>query len=221
MKKKILISMICLLLTGCSVDYTLDFDNGDIREKIIYEFDEDIYKTAETMEGDSFYIEKELLEENILALKDYDSYYDKKIDIIGNKSIVTLNYVYTYKNLISSYLINKCFENVIILNEENTYSLSLSGSFACFSSEDIQLKISSKNKVLSNNADYYQDGYYIWNLKIEDAEHEIKFLISKKELSDGISSFKLDGIKIIVIVLLIIGLGAYLFVKNKISRDTF
>lgn len=221
MKKIIILLALSIILTGCSMDYTLDFDDEDIKEKIVIEFDEEIYEMVKDADNDGFYNEKDLVEQEIPALNNYKGHYQKNVENINEKIIVTLNYIYSYKNFANSYLINKCFENTTFVNEEDSYSFSLSGNFACFDGEIVTLKVSSKNKVLSNNADYYKNGYYVWSLKPEDLEYEVKFSISKIELASESNNFKIDAIKIVVIVLLVIGLGAYLFVKKKISHDTF
>lgn len=220
MKKIILLIIGCAFITGCQMDYRLDFKNDTITEIITSTFDEDIYEAASKLDGDSFYIEKELAEEEIPSLIDHKDYYQKNIDIQNGISTVTLKYNYNYENFENTYMANYCFENKIFMNEEDYYYLSLSGEFLCSDNKNVEIKISSDKAVLSENADEYKDGYYIWYLKTSEDEHNITFQISKDILTDEvIVTNKINVFPIIGAVILVIAIAIFLVLKKKINKD--
>lgn len=212
MKKNILILIAVLFLTGCGLEYEISFDENEIKEKITATFNSDIYDVANSVDGDSFYIEKELVENDVPALIDNKDYYNKVIDVKDNKSTVKLKYSYSYDNFENSYLLDRCFENVYVNNTEEYIYVSLGGNFNCFYEDDIQIKLSTKYKLTNHNANKIKDGYYIWNINMIDDESEIKFLLTKEEASirDTSSSSQI----ILLIVLLIVTIAAVVLLKK-------
>lgn len=221
MKKIIILFFLCIALTGCSVNYTLDFNEDEIKENIVLNFDENIRNIASKINGDGLYLEKELVENRIPALNNAKGFYLKNINIKESKSIVTLNYTYSYENLINSYIVNKCFEKTIFVNGDESYSFELSGAFTCFDQEDINIKISSKYKVINNNASSHKDGYYIWKLKRSDKTHNIRFLISKTKLETEKEPMQFGSFKIITLIIILLGSIIFFFIQKRINRNTF
>lgn len=222
MKKVIFLLVCAFCLTGCQMDYKLEFKDGKIQETIVGKFDTDIIELAKELEGDSLYIEKELAEEDIYSLKDEEIFYDKQVKVDNNKSEVTLKYEYNYENFQNSYLIDKCFEDYYFVDNKDYYYIDLSGEFTCFHNEDIQIKVISDKQVISHNADKYEDGTYIWNLKLDEDEHDIKFQISKtvkatsqeETIEREFNIFPIIGLIIFAIAFLMIFL-----LKRRMNKD--
>lgn len=213
MKKILLLIIVLFCLTGCSLDYEINFDYNNINEKISAEIDGDIYEIANTIDGDGLYLEKELVEEKTPALKGFKDYYNKSIKVIGNKSQVLLNYKYQYDNFKDSYLIDRCFEESYVKNTDDYIYVSLGGNFKCFKDDDITIKVSSKYDVVKHNADKYKDGYYLWDIKMSDEENNIELYISKeipKEEKDNLSTLKI----VLIVIFIIVGITIYLLKKK-------
>ena len=213
MKKIILVIICTVCLTGCTLNYEIDFGRTIINESINAEMDGNIYDVASSIDGDGFYIEKELVEGKIPSLKGYKDYYSRKIKVNGNKSLVDLNYKYTYDDYENSYILQRCFEKSYVKNTDDSLYVSLGGYFKCFKEDDIRVKVSTEYDVVKHNADIVTDDYYIWDIKLSEDVNDIELFISKeiKEEKDG--SF--STIRIIILVLFIIlGIGLVLFKKN-------
>ena len=220
MKKIILLIFCCMFLTGCQLDYKLDLKDDKISESITGVFEYDIYEYSNLIDSDGFYIESELVNEEIPAFVDYSDFYKKEIKVEDGISTAILSYEYNYDNFENSYLISECFKNSVIYNEEDYYYIKLSGDFSCYSYEDIQIKISTDKKVISENSDEYKDGYYIWNVNKEDNEQDISFQISKTEKADEVvKKSKINIFPIMGILLLGGAIIIFLLFKKKMKND--
>ena len=61
--KKIILLIVCIVfLTGCTLDYEINFGRTLINENISATIDGDIYDIASSIDGDGFYLEKEIVE---------------------------------------------------------------------------------------------------------------------------------------------------------------
>lgn len=221
MKKLLFLICSCLILTGCQVDYELYFNDGGIEENIVSKFDYDIYEVAEAVkEGDSIHIEEILTSDKLRSLIDEEEYYEKNIVVKDNKSIATLKYNYTYDNFEKSYLIDKCFENKIFINDSNYYYLSLGGEFYCFENKNVNINVSTDRKVIYHNADEVKDRNYIWNLDMDEEEYDVVFQVSKSD--EAIEKTKDKKMNIFPMIGLIIFAIAFLMIfllKRKINKD--
>ena len=211
MKKIVFVLVAVLFLTGCGLEYEINFNDNGINENITATFNNDIYEVANSIDGDGFYIEKELVENDVPAFVDSSDYYNKVIDVRDNKSTVKLEYNYSYAEFENSYFLDRCFENVYVNNTEDYIYVSLGGNFDCFYEEDVKIKLSTKYKLTNHNANEYKDGYYVWNLSMLDDESEIEFLLTKEVAN--VSDSSLSQI-ILLIVLLIVSVSAVVFLKK-------
>jgi len=186
---------------------------GDSTTMFVLSGDGNIYDVASSIDGDGFYIEKELVEGKIPSLKGYKDYYSRKIKVNGNKSLVDLNYKYTYDDYENSYILQRCFEKSYVKNTDDSLYVSLGGYFKCFKEDDIRVKVSTDYDVVKHNADIVTDDYYIWDIKLSEDVNDIELFISKEIKEEKDESF--STIRIIILVLFIIlGIGLVLFKKN-------
>ena len=136
MKKIIICSLIILILSGCTVNYDLEFENDLIKEKLELDVTENDY--AEYISK----IEKDDVEENMYKFFEafeipndikMPNQFHKKESKRGNDNI-NLKFTYDnydYESFNSSYILNNCFYDVVVLNEENDYYISAKGPLAC------------------------------------------------------------------------------------------
>lgn len=219
----LLLMLTVLVLTGCSVDYNLKFNNDTIDEEIVTVFDGNIYKLAEEFTGDGLYPEEEAVYNDISSLKNGKDNYKKTIILGNNTSTVTLKYTYTYDNLEESYLADQCFENALFLNEKDSYYIKLSGVFTCASNNTINFKITTDKEVMNHNAEKVEGNTYIWTLGDEGNNNEVLFQMSKvKESSINDSSTKVSTVSVlrIITLLVLIGAGVAVFlIRKKMNND--
>ena len=91
--KKIILLLICLfVITGCTVTYEVNFDYDLIEERISGSFNENIYEVADSLDGDGYYLEKEIVDKNIPAYYDFSDFYNTNINYNNNRSDVELKY---------------------------------------------------------------------------------------------------------------------------------
>lgn len=220
MKKILILFLGLFLIAGCSSNYEINFSDT-INEKITFEVEGDLLKKVEEndYEGDGFYFEEEIINSNIPSLIEFKDYYKKDIKVIDNKTIINLEYSYTYDNFENSFLINDCFEKSIFINKEDYYYISLGGMFYCYDIDHFTLNLKTDYKVFIENSDDKKDGYYIWNIKSNNIEDKVEFRISKTEKNiENVKSSSISILKIIFfIILIIIFIGLIIF-KKKIIK---
>lgn len=211
--KKILLLIICLFcLTGCTLNYEINFGYTMIEEHINATMDGNIYEIASSIDGDGFYLEKEIVEGNIPSIKGFKDFYTRKIKVKNNSSVVDLDYIYKYDEYENSYLLTRCFEKTYVKNTDDYLYVSLGGNFKCFKEDDIQIKVSSMYDVVKHNANKVEDNYYIWDIKLADDENKVEFYISK-EITEKENN-KVSGWKIVIIILFGI-IGLFIFINKR------
>lgn len=220
MKKILLLILLVFLVTGCTSSYEIVFDDT-IDEKITINYDGDIYKVVEEFEfdGDSFYFESELVKSRIPSLIEFKDYYKKNIEVKNNKSIITLNYKYSYENFENSYLISECFEKSNFINNDEYYYVSLGGSFYCYGVDHFTLKMKTDYKVLRSNADREENGYYIWDIETDNKDDEVELQLSKTvKKEENEKEFKVSFELVFGIVLIFVVIGFFIFRKRFINE---
>ncbi len=219
MKKITLIIAICFILTGCTVKYDIHFDELGITEKIEGTIEGNIYEMAKEIDGDGYYFQQELVNNKIPALKNYKKYYNKKISVNGNNSNVFLNHRYKYEEIKDSYIINRCFEKVSIINDKEYLYVSLGGNFQCFDFENdnIEVQVSSNYQIIEHNAKEEKNGKYIWDINIADKENKIEFQLLKKTKEKETN--KLNTLRIVVLILIILTGIILLIIKKSIKNN--
>ena len=213
LKKILLIGL--LFLTGCSVNYNLEFKDETLNENI--EFFDITSTELETLKKDTKYAIF-----NVSEQIPYNAVYEESNDLKAS-----YNYTYSIDNFNKSLYFNDCFDAVNFVKNEENYILSTSKGFKCLSldyyfADKISIKLSTNHEVIENNADYINGDKYIWNIDENNAEQtqiyvkfgEVKKLNSLEKGKNFIMSnfliFCVYGgllliIFIIVISILIIG----------------
>lgn len=221
MKKYILLVLILILCSGCEINYNLDIDEKNIKENIKFNVTEQDYNKyndnqEEKLTEDLY----EVFEEQhiLVFINDYSTFHKKISNKINNGLDLEYSYDYDYINFSKSYLINNCFENYVVLNEKDYYYIKAYGSFSCYY-DKTNIKINTKYKVISNNADSVENGTYIW--KIDDNNRNnvnIVFQMSKNELRKNTineDNFNYTLITIISVLVVVAGCGVYAYMHFK------
>lgn len=212
--KRVILILSLLLLTGCTINYDLEF-TGD-------KFVENIYGTVTNKElelkdnSTGINIYRNMLYEEQKAFVNRDNLYTKTITE-GNEE-VNYNFTYTYSrdNFQDSRIVNSCFSNSVLEETDEFYYIDLSGSFSCLYSDQIKINVKSDYMIIENNADKVKDGVYTWIIDDEDSA-DIFLTISKTTKSSvtkdkkGVSTFKIVGF----VVLVILSVITYFLYKKK------
>ena len=213
MKKKILILIPLLLLTGCTINYNLEINGDDLNETITGNVTKDEYEVKETDNGEN--IIYTLLNYDQNALFDEESVYLRTQEDKGK----TINYKFSYKynyNFDRSTIINNCFEYHMVEETEDYYYIKLSGKFYCMYAKKIDIKVTSHNAVLENNARKVDGNTYTWTIKDSD-NVDILLNVSKKltntenKKAKMISTFQIIG----AVVLVVLCIVTFILYKKK------
>lgn len=155
MKKKLIILIVLMCLTGCSVKYNLEIVNETFKEDVV------IYgmstKTLKNFQDNQYYA--------IIDGINNSKAYDQTI----NDSKVNLNYVYDLSDFRKATILKSCFTGYNIIREKDHYILSTSKNLKCASMEgkesidNLKIIIKNNHKIIKTNGKKINDYTYEWN----------------------------------------------------------
>lgn len=215
--KKVLILLILTLLTGCTTEYNLTFNDETIIEEITINVD-----TKENLE--------ELKTNNVHAIYDaisnhlYNVRYEEKKNL---KAIYA--YQYDLNNINRATYLNQCFDSFgFIKRADNDYIFSTSVGFKCinFSYTDmpsVKVTIKTNHRVEESNADKVERNTYTWNINEENADDK-RIYINFKEVKEEtlIDKFINNKTSIIVVSLVLFGIvivALYIYITGKKNNE--
>lgn len=217
MKKKIILILSLLVLSGCTINYNLDYTEEGMIETITGNVTKAESEVKDSDSGLNIYYN--LINEPQKVFIDSEELYNK--NIIENKKDYEYNVTNKYNNnLDKSTIINYCFKEFNIEDEEDYYRIHLGGKFYCLYADKINVNISSDYAVISSNANKTKDNTYTWILNDENDSIDITFSKNIKYVgttkSRGISStFRI----VCFIVLVVLSSLAYILYKKKNSSE--
>ncbi|MBR2138060.1 MAG: lipoprotein [Bacilli bacterium] len=186
MKKIVLFLSLLFLVSGCSINYNLEFSGEDILEEIDFsltesEYDEWNSNQSEKFEEDGYVY---FNSQQLLAFSDdYEELHKRILNRNGNSYDVNYLYKYNYKNYNRSMVIDSCFSEYNILNKDDYYYVKLDGPFTCFY-DDMNINIKTDRKVIHTNGEY-NNGVYTWKITEDNfKDFELIFHIDKDEVFD-------------------------------------
>lgn len=210
-KLKILILFLVLLLsTGCSVDYNLTIDELNAIEDFSLYVDNNSSNTA--MINDMYQRQTESF---FNQDTDDSEYYEVKKGLTKDKKSLFLNFRYNYplKKLQNSNAISECFYNKSVTKDQEYITLNTSKGFDCIYKdtdlqiEDLTINIKTNLKVVETNSDKVKKNTYTWHIDKDNYQEKniymkISYTEENREKS-GISEYLAIPIVMIVTVLLI------------------
>lgn len=162
MKKKLVIIIICLLSTGCTVEYNLNVDNQKIQEDIIINVD-DLANLDEEMYN-------QLTNSKNKVYLQEDKYYENRYTEDDNTLTSNFKFTHDLEKYNQATVLDLCYSNRDIEITKEEIKISTKGSFSCAFTEfgenitNAKIKITTDLKVLENNADEINGNTYIWNI---------------------------------------------------------
>lgn len=237
--KKILLLVFCFaFFSGCTVNYDIDIDNT-VSENI--QFDEDyshindnIYTSVisrqKTYKDGIYELNKypiSVLSNQVTDIYDSENkidgtiYYDSSIIDDGMKYGIQFNASYKLNDIEYVKIFNTCYDYVDIKKSNNILSINVSGENLCFKyynlMDELNIRLRTKYKVISNNSTSKDGKYYIWNINKDNyKDQKISFEIdTAKKVDTGFSLFQI--LLIIFGLLLIIG-GIIVVFMRGISK---
>lgn len=217
MRKKIIFLILSVFfLTGCNVNYELEYKDGVFKEKI--NIDEE--KNEEIDYG----ITQVKKDKEKLKI-DGKEYYKYNLEERKNKNYLDANYTYKKLNISKSPAISKCFEVVDVLEGDNYYYFNVKGNMICEYINDFKITFKTDKKVLVENASSKdkKKGIYTWDLsdlsKWNKSEG-IKLMVSKEDEEVKSKKGSISIFRVIVLILLVIVIVIVLLVTKKKNDDS-
>lgn len=215
MKKKIILFLLPVLLTGCTINYDLIIDKNSLTETISGVANKEDYEIKETdTDINLFYT---LINDDVSSLTEGNDLYIK--NIIDNGNGINYDYTYNYKrNFEKSRIINTCFENHYIDETDEYYYINLSGNFYCLYADKIDINVISNYEVIDNNAQSVNGNKYKWIIDKSD-NVDISLTVSKTiEYKEPVKARLFSTFQIIgFIVFVILTITTYILYKRKNS----
>lgn len=218
MKKIILLSILCFLLTGCTINYNLKIEDGYFIETIKGNvLTEEIKKDNTTSDENLFY---KLLSSKQPALTTTDNLiYNKTIS--QNKDSIDYTYSFKYDEYTfnNSRLLNECFEHFSFIQKDNMYTLLAKGDFYCSYTDEIKINIKTDYPVIINNADEIKNNTYTWNIKNNKTKDLELYISIDKSNTYSNNQSKWDMIKTACFFILIILSAICIFITKKKEKQ--
>ena len=210
--KKRLLFIICfvLLLTGCDVNYSVTINEDET-------FDEKITMSFLITPSDG----------NNLTI-----FYDSEIIDKGNNYDMVYTYNHDMDSIKTAYFIANCYPGMRITNDEEEIVINSGDGFACFIGDDglkadsVKINITTKLKVLNNNADNVSGNTYTWVINENNyLAKNIYFRLERANNNGGLGTeiMKKDSASsltaVVVLSIIIVAALIYLLVRYKRNKS--
>lgn len=215
--KKLLLLFAILLFSGCSIKYNLSFTDGSFNEQI--DFAIPTNSTEKIDFGNKEYIYDYLLENDFYTDTKNTKTYTKEVSFTDDNNIVSLKASFLPNELEYAKTINTCFENKIIMNEEDYVYIYLYGEFTCYKKQDVIINFNSNYEIISDNSLYEEDSNKVWIINKDNYKNvDIKLQVSKFELQKD-SVFEFNTLTIVGLIALVLLSGISIYLYNKLKKD--
>ena len=221
MKKKFILFILCFfLVTGCDVKYDLTIDNNTFDETVTMSF----LKSQTTYDDVSIYLENK----TPISYSSSGIYYDSKIEENDNYYDLIYNYKHDFDEFRQSYFVTSCYPNFSVQSNDKQIVLSSGSQFMCFAGDDglnadsVEINITTKLKVLDNNADEVNGNTYTWRIDNSNYENKpIEMTIEKAfQIEDVVPQSEASYLTfIIVAAIVLVALIIVVFVRHKAKKN--
>lgn len=229
MKKIILLVISIFILTGCSAEYNLIYENNIFKENFkVISPKEDNFVNNININYDRNYFVNYKLEFGDMSEIDYISkyggIYDKKIIDENNNYGLELKYDYEKndKNFLNSSIVHNLFEEFYV-SDTSIRATKIKNIFENYDNlNEIKIVFTTDKKVVNTNYDEEKDGKYYWYInKNNYKDKSINIYLSDDEDSLLTNEGYLNGniIKYILMILIIIILLSIVVIYEKVKKS--
>lgn len=222
MKKKIILFILCFfLVTGCDVQYDLTIDNDSFDETITMSF----LKSQTTYDDVSIYLENRT---PISHNPSEGVYYDAQIKENDNYYDLIYHYKHDFDSFQQGYFVTNCYPDFSVQSDDQQIILSSGQQFMCFNGDDglqadsVKINISTKLKVLDNNADMVNGDTYTWNIDESNYQNKpIEMTLKKSfQIEDVVPQSEASNLSFIVVAaIVLVALIVIVVVKYKAKKN--
>ena len=209
MKKKYLIVLyilISFIVSGCTVDYNLDFTDYELKETININLDsiENNEKNIESMRYSAEYESAAISMNGIIKRYNFTENQNK------DSYIGTFEYNYSIEDFNKAHLIRSCYDSFNFVKTEKGYQFVTSNVFKCGTYSYMPVDkyiftVTTNHKVIESNADKIEKNKYIWEIDTNgevNINKPIKIVFSNETAMELLSENLLDNSKLVTYIVL-------------------
>lgn len=214
--KKIILFLMCILLTGCSTEVVLKIDEEKVSETIkISKLKSDAYLNGTLKEDIKFGLQ--------VFEREYEYY---KIEEFEENEYVGKTYKLSENIELWSEIshVRPCYEKFDLQKTENNISLTTSDEYRCgylFGANDVTLIVESDLHLVSSNADKVDGKKLIWNINESNYKNKsisFNYKILTEDEKKTIMYNKISVFILPIVILIGLVIGFTIFKKNKESN---
>jgi len=215
MKKILFTAIICLFLTGCTLNYNLEITDNTFEETITGNvLNSELVNDDDATDINNY--DYFLSIHQPVFKNDNSIFYNKTLNNTTNGIDFEYTYSFNENNFMNSRILNECFDNYNFKVEDNKYYIQLSGQFKC-NYVNTKISLTTDYKVLAHNADNNNKNTYTWTIEKDNSQDVDLFIsIDKSETNNNFSLgwniFKTIGL---IILLLLSGTCIYMLKKKE------
>lgn len=221
MKKIILLVLSIFILTGCSAEYTLIYENNIFKENLKFMSlkSDSFINNINNNYNRNFFVNYKLELGNMDEseyIRDYGGIYNKNIIDENNNYGLELKYDYdtTDNNYINSAIVYNLFEDFSV-SDNIIRATNIKNIFESYDGlKEIKIVFSTDKQVIKINSDELKEGNYYWyinkdnykdkNIEIYLSESENNLITSDGYLSGNIIKYILMGIVIVFLISILV-----------------
>ena len=214
MKKILFLILLCLLLTGCTINYNLEIEDNQFNETITGTVlnSEISHKDGQTDIGPYEYF---LNTEQLPFTNNNNIYYEKTLNNTNDGVDYEYKYTFNENNFINSRILNTCFNNYTFESKDDKYYISLSGDFKCAYADKTKIKITTKYKVTAHNANKKSKNTYTWTINKDKIEDLNLFITIDKTKNASLNILNWSTLKTVGLIIILILSGITIFIAKK------
>lgn len=208
MKKRFLLLVILIFISGCSIQYEIEFNDTTLNETI------KIGKIPSSLEEEL----KSYLTPYSITTEERQEFYNYKY----SNEYINLDYKYNLNDYEISNTFNRCYELSNLSYDDNYYYILTSNEFKClnymeYEAEEVKINFKSNHKIINSNADYINNNIHTWIINKNNMNNKpIEIKIEKDYKEDNNTQIK-ENNSFLVITLVAIIVVFVLFIILKIK----
>lgn len=226
MRKKIILFLLLLFTSGCSVDYTLSINENKYTEEISEVFiDTELYENELNARRLAFYSDSKSLTDSLnnSIITSFPSY-NRKVVKNQKNNIIKYYYEFTKNNYSDSSAVKNCYDYVKVIDDDKKITITTSNKFNCLINTEIKnitITIKSKYKVIQSNADIINGKKHTWNITQENYDNKpIIYVYDESKKDMNILDYLFDNIYFWILmggIIVIVG-TVFIFIRVKSKK---
>ena len=205
--KILLLVLLSFMLTGCSVDYTLEL-NDKVKETIKVNAPGDINEVEQ---------ELEVLTPVLDVFEEGHNYRKLK-----NGNTLTYSYTYDVDNFSEAAVADACFDDFNFDEDEDSYVLTAKGVFGClYDNTEVKLNVVT-DKYVSEHNGTKNGNTYTWTINKNNRDNmDIKIIVMKNMVSKETSGGEIIKriFKALVALFMVVG-GIYVYLHMEKEKNS-